>query len=138
MSKIKIVYDPSKVAESKPRKQANICNTFEPGNGYTDTEAYEGTRFDANVYGMDAAVERANHMAQTHIPMSVPMAQLNMAVMANKQPDGTHVYEFEVTDYKEEVYYKQIGDQLKDQGFTISVSSSNSSSPANSGSDATQ
>lgn len=120
-TKIKIVYDPRKVAESEPRKEANICNTFEPGNGYTDTEAYEGTRFDANKYGMDAVVDNANHLAQTHIPMSVPMAQINMAIMAKPQDDGTHVYEFEVAEYKEAVYYKQIGVALADQGFTITV-----------------
>lgn len=120
-TKIKIIYDPRKVAEALPRKEANICNTFEPGNGYTDTEAYEGTRFDANVYGMDNYVEKANHIAQTHIPMSVPMAQLNMAIMGTEQEDGTRVYEFEVEDYKEAVYYKQIGIDLADQGFTIEV-----------------
>jgi hypothetical protein len=48
--------------------------------------------------------------------MPVPFAQFKMAMVAD---DG--VVEFKVDSWTEAFYFKQMGEQVKDQGFSIEV-----------------
>lgn len=109
---------------------AQICRFFAPKNSYVDLPAYtEGIPADAddeskvagkscyatNVPGF-GSIEAAEPFATTSIPMSTPLAQFKLAVVGE---DNT--VEFDVDDYKEAFYYKQLGAQMADQGFTVEV-----------------
>lgn len=119
---VKITFDPRKVATADVAPHANICNIFEPKNSYVETEGYAGTRYNANVKGF-GDITQDDSYANTHIPMSVPLAQFNLATQAQVVDEETGVREltFVVDDYKEAFYYNQLGKDMADQGFTVKV-----------------
>ena len=41
---------------------------------------------------------------------------------------GVRTLSFEVDDYKEAFYYKQLGEDMKDQGFTVTVTETSKAS----------
>lgn len=97
------------------RLVAPICRIYTPNNSYIDTSAYEGTVYDTNRDGF-GGIDPLEPFATTSIPFPLPLAQFKLAVVAE---NGT--VEFEVHDYKEAFYYKQLGAAMHDQGFTITV-----------------
>lgn len=94
---------------------ANIPQYFERVGSYVDSEAYDGTVYDTNVTGFGSVPAVAPYDS-TSIPFPVALAQFNLA-----QVGKDNEVEFTVDDYKEAFYYKTVGDQLKDQGFVVTV-----------------
>ena len=94
---------------------AQICRIFAPKSSYVDTAAYAGTVYDTNVdgFGANAPLEP---FASTSVPFPVALAQFKLAVVG-----ANNEVTFDVADYKEAFYYKTIGDQMADQGFTVTV-----------------
>lgn len=97
------------------RLVAPICRIYTPDNSYVDTEAYENTVYDTNVGGF-GSIDLLEPFATTSIPFPLPLAQFKLAVVAENGE-----VEFEVFDYKEAFYYKQLGAAMYDQGFRIEV-----------------
>lgn len=120
--KVKITFDPRKVAEQIPAPSANVCSVFEPNVSYIDSEDYEDTRYNSNVKGF-GDIEQVEPYASTSVPMSTPLAQFKLATQAQKVDDTTGVREltFDVEDYKEAFYYLQLGEDMKEQGFAVEV-----------------
>lgn len=124
-----VVAEPEAVA-------ASICAIFQPTNSYIDLpvmkEGYEVGAEDADkkygksIYATNVdgfgSVKMPEPYASTSIPMSVPLAQFKLAVVG--EYDDTrkcHTVSFEVDNYQEAFYYKQVGEQIKDQGFVVTV-----------------
>ena len=109
---------------------APIMRLFQPNNSYIDTPAYtEGIPADKpddekisgkSVYATNVdgwgSLDMAEPFATTSVPMSGPLAQFKLAVVGEDNK-----VEFEVDDYKEAFYYQQLGDQMADQGFVVTV-----------------
>lgn len=116
-----------------------ICSTFAPTGSYIDSPVYtEGNPvgaeaadknygksiFATNVDGW-GSIEVKEPFATTSIPFPVALAQFKVAVVSDKKDDAGHPYvEFEVSDYKEAFYYKEIGASIADQGFIVEVADS--------------
>ena len=94
---------------------ASISDMYVKTGSYTNTPAYEGTVYDTNVPGW-GSIEQMEPFASTSIPYPVPLAQFKLAVVGENNE-----VEFEVEDYKEAFYYKEIGVELADQGFVVTV-----------------
>lgn len=92
-----------------------ICPVYYPDNSYVDTAAYDGTVYDTNVKGF-GKIDVKEPFKTTSFPFSVPMAQFKVAALGTS---GT--LEFTVDTQTEALWYKQIGDQLADQGFTVAI-----------------
>ena len=121
--KITITYagltqDPSQII-------APVCRLYRPDNSYIDTVAYkEGVPgehgygpsvYATNVDGM-GSIAKMEPFATTSIPFPVPLAQFKLAVVGKN-----NTVTFTVDDYKEAFYYMEMGEALKDQGFTVDV-----------------
>lgn len=121
MSIVKIVFDPRKVARPADTESTSVCALFNPESSYVDGAAYDGSRFDSNVPGL-GIMDAPEPYASTSVPMSTPLAQFKMATQAKANAHtGVCTLIFEVDDYKEAFYYKQLGEDMKDQGFTVTV-----------------
>ena len=120
---------------------AQICSVFQPVNSYVDTPAYvegypnTGSTGDAGEYGKSiyatnvdgwGNVPLMEPFASTSVPMTTALAQFKLAMVGEDLLDddenviGKKV-EFLVIDYKEAFYYKTLGVQLADQGFSVEV-----------------
>lgn len=130
--KITITYagltqDPSQII-------APVCRLYRPDNSYIDTVAYkEGVPgehgygpsvYATNVDGMGSIV-KMEPFATTSIPFPVPLAQFKLAVVGKN-----NTVTFTVDDYKEAFYYMEMGEALKDQGFTVEVVDEDQETPA--------
>lgn len=107
-----------------------ICRLYKPDNSYIDTPAYtEGIPADAedadkkagkSVYSTNVDgwghIDVQEPFATTSVPFPVPLAQFKLAVVGEDNQ-----VEFEVEDYKEAFYYQQLGAQMADQGFEVTV-----------------
>lgn len=92
-----------------------------PTNSYIDTPAYEGTVYDTNVAGF-GQLNIMEPYATTSFPYPVPLAQFKLAVVGTDgATEGTKEVEFTVDTYEEAFWYMAAGAQLKDQGFTVTV-----------------
>lgn len=92
-----------------------ICPVFLPTNSYVDTTALDGTVYDTNVKGLgDFSV--AEPFKTTSFPFPVPLAQFKVAALGTS---GT--LEITVETQTEALWYKQIGDQIADQGFEVTI-----------------
>lgn len=130
-STVTIKYDPSLINKDLMRKGANICNTFEPGGSYVDSEALEGSKLDSNHYGMDSSVPQADIYARTKIPSGgYPSPYFDLAVQAanTSTTDSNKGVSFEVDNYKEAMHFRQLAEDMKDQGFDITVEDADSES----------
>lgn len=116
---VTIVYTGPKAADAVDLTLP-ICPIYTTTNSYVDSTAYAGTVYDTNVQGF-GSIEAVEPYASTGFPFPVPLAQFKMAVIGTAQSDGSKKYEFEVDDYKEAIYYTEVGAQLADQGFTVTV-----------------
>lgn len=117
--------------EQAPEKLVSpVCRLFIPNNSYIDTPAYtegipatedEESRiagksiYATNVDGV-GEVNLYEPYATTSIPFPAPLAQFKLAVVGEDNQ-----VEFTVDDYKEAFYYQQLGVQMKDQGFEVTV-----------------
>ena len=90
-----------------------------PSNSYVDTPAYAGTVYDTNVEGF-GQLNIMEPYATTSFPFPVPLAQFKLAVVGTDGDGGKEV-EFTVDTYEEAFWYMTAGAQLKDQGFTVTV-----------------
>lgn len=115
---IKIVYSGVPVPESIPFVSP-IAPLYVPTNSYIDTPAYEGTVYDTNVAGF-GQLNIMEPYASTSFPYPVPLAQFKLAVVGTDGDNGKEV-EFTVDTYEEAFWYMTAGEQLKDQGFTVTV-----------------
>lgn len=107
-----------------------VCRIFKPDNSYIDSPAYtqgipvdaeEGDRvagksiYATNVDGW-GSVDLQEPYASTSVPFPTPLAQFKLAVVGEDNE-----VTFDVDDYKEAFYYQQLGEQMKDQGFEVTV-----------------
>lgn len=99
-----------------------ICALYVPTNSYVDTPAYEGTVYDTNVAGF-GKLNIMEPYASTSFPFPVPLAQFKLAVVGTDSEDveGAKEVTFTVDTYEEAFWYMTAGAQLKDQGFTVTV-----------------
>lgn len=89
-----------------------------------EDKKYGKSIYATNVDGWgDIAVKEP--FASASIPLPVALAQFKLA--AADAVDGTadDGFTFDVEDYKEAVYYATIGEQLADQGFSVTVAPKN-------------
>lgn len=96
-----------------------IAALYVPSNSYVDTPAYAGTVYDTNVDGF-GKLNIMEPYATTSFPFPVPLAQFKLAVVGTDGDNGKEV-EFTVDTYEEAFWYMTAGEQLKDQGFTVTV-----------------
>ena len=129
---IKITY---KGIEPTPERiSSSICSIFVPTSSYIDSEVYmEGgpvgddpllygkSVYATNVRGF-GSIPMVEPYATMSIPFPVPLAQFKLAVVADDvDEEGFPYVEFEVDDYKEAFYYKEVGNAIADQGFEVAV-----------------
>lgn len=100
-----------------------VCRLYTPDNSYVDTAAYAGTVYDTNVDGF-GFIDLMEPYKTTSFPFPVPLAQFKAAVVGAVQNDGSYKVEFTVDSYMEAFWYAQVGEQVKDQGFTVTVAPS--------------
>lgn len=123
--KVKIVY--TGPAVESIQFVSPICRLFVPNNSYVDTPAYEGTVYDTNVDGF-GKIDLMEPYASTSFPFPVPLAQFKLAVVGEDDTtSGGKKVEFEVASYMEAFWYKQAGDALADQGFTVVITDTSTS-----------
>ena len=115
---VKIVYKGPEAPTNIPFVNP-ICALYVPTNSYIDTPAYEGTVYDTNVPGF-GKLNIMEPYASTAFPFPVPLAQFKLAVVGTDGDGGKEV-EFIVDTYEEAFWYMTAGAQLKDQGFTVTV-----------------
>lgn len=115
---VKIVYSGPEAPTNIPFVNP-ICAIYTPTNSYIGTPAYEGTVYDTNVPGF-GTVNVMEPYASTSFPYPLPLAQFKLAVVGTDGDDGKEV-EFTVDTYEEAFWYMTAGEQLKDQGFTVTV-----------------
>ena len=126
---VKITY--SGIPAELPDSSASICSIFIPNGSYIDsavyTEGYEvGAEAESKKYGRSVYAtnvdgwgntEVKEPFASTSIPFPVALAQFMLAVVGEDNE-----VTLDVDDYKEAFYYKELGQSLADQGFTVEVS----------------
>ncbi len=140
MATVTIVYTGPIVDEI--RKGMNISAIFEPENSYIDSPVYtEG--FDNSTLQLGDKASYGKSIYATNvwglgslkglIPMNsttVKFAEFERAIFAAKEAEAAGTTNegvtFEVTGYEEELYWNQIARGLEGQGFTVTVSSSES------------
>ena len=115
---VKIVYAGVPAPENIPFVSP-IASLYVPSNSYVDTPAYAGTVYDTNVEGF-GQLNIMEPYATTSFPFPVPLAQFKLAVVGTDGDGGKEV-EFTVDTYEEAFWYMTAGNQLKDQGFTVTV-----------------
>jgi hypothetical protein len=118
---VKIVYLGPTAPENIPFVSP-ICALYVPTNSYIDTPAYQGTVYDTNVEGF-GKLNIMEPYATTSFPYPVPLAQFKLAVVGtdSETVEGAKEVEFTVDTYEEAFWYMTAGAQLKDQGFTVTV-----------------
>ena len=116
---VKIVYKGPEAPTNIPFVSP-ICALFVPTNSYIDTPAYEGTVYDTNVGGF-GSINIMEPYATTSFPYPVPLAQFKLAVVGEDDGEGGKQVEFTVDTYEEAFWFTIAGNQLKDQGFTVTV-----------------
>lgn len=117
--------DPSPIMSVAP-----ISRIYKPDSSYIDTPVYtEGGPIGEDVdkvYGKSiyatnvdgwGEIDVLEPFASTGIPFPVPLAQFKLAAVGGTDNSVT----FDVDDYKEAFYYMQLGKELADQGFEVSV-----------------
>lgn len=120
---------------------APIWAMFTPDGSYIDTPAYKNgvsakdteenpvgygpSVYATNIPGM-GDLNRKEPYATTSIPFPTALAQFKLAVIGDEVVDEesgnpAHQVVFNVDDYKEAFYYKELAVSLRDQGFKITV-----------------
>lgn len=132
--KVKITY--TGIAEPIEKSASPICSVFAPTGSYIDTAVYTeghplGAEADAKNYGKSIYASNVDNygkiqvkepFATTSIPYPVALAQFKVSAVSDKPDAKGHPYvEFEVNDYKEAFYYKEIASALEELGFVVEV-----------------
>lgn len=118
------------VEEAVPQIADPISAVYAPCGSYIDTPVYrEGYPVDAeeadkkygkSIYATNVCgwghIDVPEPYATTSVPMSSPLAQFKLAVVGEDNQ-----VDFDVEDYKEAFYYQQLGVQMADQGFEVTV-----------------
>ena len=117
-----------------------ICRLMQPTGSYIDSPAYvdghpndlsgQTGEYGPSIYATNVAgdivIPQQEPFASTSVPFSTPLAQFKLA-MVGEEVTGEggnvtgHQVTFQVEDYKEAFYYKTLGAQMADQGFTVTV-----------------
>ena len=122
---VKIVYS-GVAAPEDIRFASPISPLYCPTNSYIHTDAYEGTVYDTDVKGM-GSIAPVEPYASTAFPFPVSMAQFKLATVGTDVigedgvATGAKEVTFEVDNYAEAFWYMQAGEELADQGFTVTV-----------------
>lgn len=108
------------VVEDIVRNGSQVCSTFAPTGSYVDSEGYAGSVYDTNVPGWGKLEGIA---PMEHTP--VRFAKFEQAILAAKTAAENGTENTGITfdigdDYKEELYWTQMANGLKEQ-FTITV-----------------
>lgn len=141
--KVTIQYTGPAVDNMFENMTSTICDIFQPQNGYVNSPVYQegfpnggSIATGDQVYGKSiyatnvpgwGTIPAVEPYATTSIPLPVALAQFKLAAVGDEMVDDEthevigHEVEFEVEDYKEAFYYKTLGIQLADQGFTVTV-----------------
>ena len=137
-TKVKIVYNGPVV--DIVRNGMEIARIFTPKASYIDSDVYvnglsvEGSEAEEQVYGKSIYATNVDGWGRLPglLPMAhttVPFAQFERAVAvaaaAEAAGEENQGVEFEVEGYKEELYWNQMGDNMKDQGFEVTVGEAN-------------
>lgn len=137
-TKIKIVYNGPVV--DIIRNGMEIARIFTPNASYIDSDVYvnglevEGSEATEQIYGKSIYATNVEGWGSLPglLPMAsttVPFAQFERAVAAAAaaKAAGTENagVEFKVEGYKEELYWNQMADNMKDQGFEVTVTPAN-------------
>lgn len=124
------------VTEPEVRFADPIASMFEPTGSYIDSAVYtEGCpvgaeeadkKYGKSIYATNVdgwgEIAVKEPYASTSIPFPSPLAQFKLAIVSDEKDEaGNPFVTFTVEDYKEAFYYKQIGHDLADQGFTVEV-----------------
>ena len=139
---IKITY---KGVETEASKIVSpICRIYRPDSSYVDTQVYtqggpitaDGNpvaaigdvdpNYGKSIYATNVdgfgSVPSPEPFATTSVPFPVPLAQFKLAMVSTEKDEEGNLYvEFDVEDYKEAFYYRQVGVALADQGFEVTV-----------------
>lgn len=89
--------------------------------GDYDFPGYGKSIYATNTLSGIIPVPMPEYWSETVIPMDIPLAQFRMATVGEEQEDGSRKVEFDVETYREAFYYMELGVQLKDQGFEVTV-----------------
>lgn len=137
-TKIKIVYNGPVV--DIIRNGMEIARIFTPNASYIDSDVYvnglevEGSEAAEQIYGKSIYATNVEGWGSLPglLPMAsttVPFAQFERAVAAAAAAKAAGTknagVEFEVEGYKEELYWNQMADNMKDQGFEVTVTPAN-------------
>ena len=109
MATITIKYE--KPAVVVPAEVAQICPLFLPTNSYVDTEPYDGTIYDTNVWGLNTWEGLAAYLEKITDHPGI----LIMFKAAVRDGEAT----FEEADAKVVEYIKEVGVALAGYGFTV-------------------
>lgn len=135
MATVKIIYNGPVVDEI--RQGMSIPNTFNPGGSYVDSPAFVDG-YDASGVGDEVgygkSIYATNVAGWGHLQGLLPMAStptrfawFEQAVYAKMEADAksseNEGVKFDIgDDYMEELYWKQIGPNVVDMGFEVTVS----------------
>jgi hypothetical protein len=129
--KVKIIYNGP--TADIVRNGMEIARIFYPENSYVDSPVFtKGYPVDEDEKEYGKSIYATNVDGWGHLPGLLPMAntttkfaQFERAVAeaaaakaAGEDPKGI---EFEVTGYEEEIYWDQMGKNLADQGFEVTI-----------------
>lgn len=124
------------ISQDVERLADPICRTFTPDGSYADSAVFvEGNpvgadatdkKYGKSVYATNVDgwgdIEVKEPFASTSIPFPTALAQFKLATVADDIDDEGHPFvEFDVEDYKEAFYYKEVGAAIADQGFVVEV-----------------
>ena len=133
-TKVKIVYNGPVV--DIIRNGMEIARIFTPNASYIDSDVYmNGLKIEASdaeeeVYGKSIYATNVEGFGRLPglLPMAhttVPFAQFERAVAvaaaAKAAGEDNEGIEFEIEGYKEELYWNQMGENMKDQGFEVTI-----------------
>lgn len=133
-TKVKIVYNGPVV--DIIRNGMEIARIFVPKASYVDSEVFtkgltvEASDAEEQIYGKSIYATNVDGWGRLPglLPMAsttVPFAEFERAVAvaaAAKAADAKNTgVEFEVEGYKEELYWTQMGENMKEQGFEVTV-----------------
>lgn len=140
---VTIVYN-GPIVDEGIRQGANIPRLFVPDNSYIDlpvyTEGFDNSTLqlgDKESYGK--SIYATNVDGQGFLPGLLPMksnttkfAQFERAIIAAKAAaDAGTTNEgitFTIEGYEDEIYWSQIGNDMKDQGFEVTIESDDTES----------
>ena len=124
--------------ESAAQLKSTIAPQFVLGQSYVDESTFRkdipDSAYPANMFdrGNFVMAESLDEYFSKMVSYPSAVLALRSAVLA-----GAQGYAFDVEDYKDKMYYEELGRKLADDGFTITVEKTSSNIVSGSGSGAT-